>query len=112
MIFEYNEMDWKSIPNFKGGELSAEMKSFLDENNRILMGKLEPGASIGIHTHEIDSEIVFAISGEVVVTMDGESEILRAGSAHYCPMGHTHGMKNHSNEPFIMFAVIPKHKEQ
>ena len=109
MIFEYDKMEWKSIANFNGGEKCADMKSFLDENNRILMGKLEPGASIGIHTHEGNSEIVFAVSGEAVVTMDGKKEILRAGTAHYCPMGHTHGMKNESDQPFVMFAVVPFH---
>ena len=109
MIFEYDKMEWKSIANFNGGEKCADMKSFLDENNRILMGKLEPGASIGIHTHEGNSEIVFAVSGEAVVTMDGKKEILKAGTAHYCPTGHTHGMKNESDQPFVMFAVVPFH---
>jgi len=112
MIFDYEKMDWKSIPNFKGGELQADMKSFLDENNRILVGKLEPGASIGYHTHEIDSEIVYALQGEVEVTMDGEKEILKAGMAHYCPQGHSHGMKNVSDTPFVMFAVVPVHEKQ
>lgn len=112
MIFDYDGMEWKSIPNFNGGELCADMKSYLDENNRFLMGKLEPGASIGIHTHENDSEIVYALQGEAVVTMDGEKEILKAGCAHYCPMGHSHGMKNESDETFIMFAVVPRHKQQ
>lgn len=112
MIFNYDEMEWKSIPNFKGGEQCADMKSFLDENNRILLGKLEPGASIGYHTHEIDSEIVYAVQGEALVTIDGVDEVLKAGTAHYCPMGHSHGMKNVSDEPFVMFAVVPRHKEQ
>lgn len=112
MIFEYDNIEWKSIPNFNGGEKCADMKSYLDDNNRFLLGKLEPGASIGIHTHEINSEIVYALQGQVVVTIDGETEILKAGCAHYCPMGHTHGMKNESDEPFIMFAVVPFHKEK
>lgn len=110
MIFKYDKMDWESLPNFKGGEKSVEMKMFMDENNRILMGKLEPGASIGIHTHESNSETVYALSGEVVVIMDGVEEVLRAGEAHYCPKGHTHGMKNLSDIPFIMFAVVPEHE--
>lgn len=111
MIFDYDKVDWKSIPNFNGGELCADMKSFLDENNRILLGKLEPGASIGYHTHENNSEIVYALQGEAQVTIDGITEVLKAGTAHYCPMGHSHGMKNVSDKPFVMFAVVPFHKE-
>ena len=107
MIFDYDNMEWNSIPNFKGGEKCADMKSYVDSNNRILVGKLEPGASIGMHTHETDCEIVYALQGEAVVTIDGVKEVLKAGTAHYCPMGHTHGMKNESNAPFIMFAVVP-----
>ena len=37
-----------------------------------------------------------------------ETEILKAGQAHYCPKGHKHGMKNEGTEDLIIFGVVPK----
>ena len=39
---------------------------------------------------------------------DNETEILKAGQAHYCPKGHKHGMKNEGTEDLIIFGVVPK----
>ena len=42
--------------------------------------------------------------------MDGKKEILKPGTVHYCPMGHSHGMVNKGTEDFVMYAVVPNHK--
>jgi len=42
--------------------------------------------------------------------MDGKTEILKPGTVHYCPMGHSHGMVNKGTEDFVMYAVVPNHK--
>ncbi len=108
--FNLDDIEETVIPNFKGGEGRIRAHMAVDENNRIMHGILEPGCSIGIHTHEGSSEIVFATKGEVVVTYDGIEEKLSAGMVHYCPDGHTHGMKNIGTENFEMLAVVPQHR--
>ena len=40
----------------------------------------------------------------------GKKEILKPGTVHYCPMGHSHGMVNKGTEDFVMYAVVPNHK--
>ena len=59
MNFNYNKQEYEEFPNFKGGEKSLYAKMFHDEKNRIIYGKLIPGASIGVHTHETNSEIIY-----------------------------------------------------
>lgn len=59
MNLNYNEIKFEEFPNFKGGEKILFAKMFHDEKNRIIYGKLEPGASIGVHTHETNSEIIY-----------------------------------------------------
>lgn len=59
MNFNYHEQEYEEFPNFKGGEKSLYAKMFHDEKNRIIYGKLIPGASIGVHTHETNSEIIY-----------------------------------------------------
>ena len=56
MIIDFNRMEATDIPNFKGGEKEFNVKMFWDGTNRIMKGKLIPGASIGEHTHEENCE--------------------------------------------------------
>ena len=108
MIYNFEEIGEEIIINFKGGEKYAKAKFAGDDKVKILHGILEPGCSIGIHEHTDDCEIVYCLAGQATVYMDGNEEILKAGMCHYCPKGHTHGMKNEGSETFVMFAVVPK----
>ena len=90
MILDWTNIPEQAMPNFKGGEGTAWVRMFHDDMNRILMGRLQPGSSIGMHTHETNSEIMHVLHGTARVIMDGEVEIIRAGQTHYCPKGHTH----------------------
>ena len=42
------------------------------------------------------------------VICDGETEIVHAGSCHFCPKGHTHSLINDSGADLAFFAVIPE----
>ena len=106
--FNYHEQEYEEFPNFKGGEKSLYAKMFHDEKNRIIYGKLIPGASIGVHTHETNSEIIYITKGTGRVLMDGEYEKLEAGMCHYCPKGHTHSLMNDSDAELEFFAVVPE----
>ena len=55
---------------------------------------LEPGASIGLHTHQGNSEIIYILSGTGKVLYDGAYETLVPGACHYCPEGHEHSLIN------------------
>ncbi|MFQ9915981.1 MAG: hypothetical protein ACLRWQ_05885 [Flavonifractor plautii] len=44
-------MEETAIPGFKGGEGVTHARMFADGCNRIMRGRLEPGCSIGLHTH-------------------------------------------------------------
>ena len=65
MLIDLNTMEEKCIPNFKGGEIAYNVKMFTDDTNKIMKGRLVPGASIGYHTHEEDEEIIFILSGHI-----------------------------------------------
>ena len=82
---------------------------FTDENNRIMMGMLIPGATIGLHRHEGSSEVIFIQSGSGKVLYDGKYEEVKAGDVHYCPEGHEHSLINDSEENLTYFAVVPNH---
>ncbi len=108
MIIDLKNEKATVIHNFKGGEKSISAKMFFDGKNRILHGVLESGATIGVHTHETNSEIIYFLSGKGKMLMDGEYEIVEAGMCHYCPKGHTHSLINDSTEDLVFFAVVPE----
>lgn len=110
MIIDYDKVEEKAIPNFKGGEKTFNVKMFTDENNKIMMGRLEAGASIGLHTHEGNSEIILISEGKGKVLYNGEYLPLKTGDVHYCPMGQEHSLINDSNEDLKFFAVVGEHK--
>ena len=110
MKIVFNEVESKKFENFKGGEKHLETKMIFDENNKIMKATLIPGASIGLHTHETSSEIIYIISGHGVCICNGEKEELYEGDCHYCKKGEEHTLRNESDVDLIFFAVVPEHK--
>ena len=108
MIIDFKKMQEKVFENFKGGEKEVCARMHVDENNRIMYGHLIPGASIGLHTHDTSSEIIYVLQGTAKVLYDGEYEEVKKGMCHYCPKGHSHSFINDGNEDVIIFAVVPE----
>lgn len=61
MIIDFKHMEEQILPNFKGGEKAYAVKKFTDDRNMIMHGRLESGASIGLHTHEGNCEMFYII---------------------------------------------------
>lgn len=107
MRIDFDKMEETVIPNFLGGEKALRARTRVDELGKIMRGMLEPGASIGLHTHETSSEILYILSGAGKVLCDDGEEALSPGDCHYCPKGHTHSLINNGTEPLVFFAVVP-----
>lgn len=107
MLIEFDKMEPQVIPHMRGGEKEARMRMYTDPLNKIMRGRLIPGASIGMHTHETSSEIIYILSGTGKVLYNGEYIPLKAGDCHYCPKGHAHSLMNDSGENLEFFAVVP-----
>ncbi len=111
MKLDFNSLEINVAANFKGGEGEYVSRRYVDENNKIMLGTLEPGSSIGYHTHEGDSEIMYFLEGEATVLTDEGEETLLPGQAHYCPMGGSHSLINRGNKPLVFVAVVPVHNK-
>ena len=107
MILDFDQMEEKILPEFKGGKKELRGRLYTDERGKIMRATLEPGATIGFHKHETDSEIIFMLKGTGTVLYDVGKEILPAGCCHYCPKGHSHRLCNESDETIEFYAVVP-----
>ena len=116
MTIEFDKMDVTVLPNFKGGEKEFAANMFFDGTNRIFKGRLIPGATIGMHTHEDSCEVIFILSGNGLIHEKGPGEqevscsAVSAGDCLYCPKGHTHSLVNpdSSESDLIFYAVVPQ----
>ena len=107
MIFSFDQMEETVIPHFKGGEQEVAARMYADALNRIMRATLKPGASIGMHTHDAGSEIVYVLQGNATVVEETGETVLSAGMCHYCPKGGSHSIINRSGEDLVLIAVVP-----
>jgi len=108
-MIKFDEMELTVLPNFYGGEKELRANMQTDELNKILKGRLVSGATIGLHRHDTSSEIIFFLSGNGKMIIDGRQERITAGDCHYCKMGSEHSMINDGTEDLVFYAVVPNH---
>jgi mannose-6-phosphate isomerase-like protein (cupin superfamily) len=81
-----------------------------EENIRLLAElTLLPGASIGNHKHEKETEYFIILSGSGTVDDAGKQTPVRAGDAIITGNGASHSIKNTGNVPLVLHAVIVTH---
>ena len=88
MILDFNNIEEASVEGFRGGYGVTHIRKFENDLGKIIMGRLEPGASIGLHAHEEDSEIIYIVSGKADFIYEDGTESAGPGMCHYCPKGH------------------------
>ena len=106
MIIDFNKIKEDVKPNFKNGNKEYRVKDYSDDLNKIMLGKLIPGASIGLHTHEVNSEIIHITEGSGITIYDGVEYEVKKGDVLYCKKGHSHSLINNSNSDLLFFAVV------
>lgn len=86
MKLDFASIPEQTIPRFKGGEKEIRARMFWDGSTRIMRARLEPGATIGLHRHADNREILMKFStiihkgyflGNLKVTQTNSSSIRR-----------------------------------
>ncbi len=100
-----------TVPNLDDGSwssLTADMRMHVLGNlGSLSMDYLviEPGAIRTPVVHKTGSEILYIVSGELDLFLDGEMFKIRAGDGISIPPGMSHGSRNNSGERVIMIAA-------
>ncbi|MBR2521060.1 MAG: cupin domain-containing protein [Oscillospiraceae bacterium] len=108
MLLDFSSMPAKTEHNFRGGLKDVVSKAFFDDSVKIILNRLEPGASIGKHTHTDDYEVMYIVEGVAESELDGCLDRLGPGMCQYCPQGHTHDLVNVGDTDLVFFAVLPR----
>ncbi len=108
MKIDFNSIPETAMDGFYGGEKRLCAHMYKGERIKLLCGRLEPGASIGLHTHETSSEIIFILSGTGKAICDGVTETVGQGVCHYCPKGSAHTLINDGAQDLVFYAAVPE----
>lgn len=92
------------IPNVTFTGLAAPSRGARD--NAVWLVEIAPGTPGAVHrlTRE---EVIVALAGEAVATLDGATHTLTPGGALVVPPGADFALANHGAAPFRAVAVLP-----
>ncbi len=112
MVRKESEFRTEIREHARGGEGKVIFRHLLESheyaNKGRLMGKiiLEPGSSIGTHTHENEMEIYYFLRGVASVVDNGEPCKLYPGEVLLTQSGQSHSIRNDGEENLEYIAMI------
>ena len=113
MIRKADEVTVEYREHMRGGPGTAQVTKFIagDEelqNKGRLFAKitLVPGAGVGHHEHEKDSELFYILKGTAEYSDNGEIYEVSAGDVTICPVGKGHSIANKTDEVVEFAALI------
>ena len=108
MIMDFSAMPLQHAAHFRGGEGEVLIRMYNDQMGKISRLELPAGASIGMHTHTTNCEVMVIVSGHGLLLDGSESgKPVSAGMCCYCPQGESHSLINNGTEPLVLMAVMP-----
>lgn len=112
MLKKQDEMVKEIKERMRGGKGSVELthaftqEEFIGKCRLFARVVLEPGCSIGMHTHDREEEVYYIISGKGTVDDNGDIYMLKPGDAVKTGNGSYHAIENTGTETLVMIAVI------
>ena len=96
----------------RSGNGTVNMKHITDQKGLYDHARLfahltvEPGRSIGFHSHEKETEFFYILKGEGLFDDDGTKVTVGPGDVCATGGGASHGLENVSDKPLEMIALI------
>lgn len=112
MVTRKSEQAISHREHMRGGEGTAELTALLaslPENARLFSTiRLAPGASIGYHVHERETELFYFAQGSGTVDDNGQQVKVVAGDAMATFNGQGHSVLNDGQQDLVLVAAIIK----
>lgn len=100
------------LENAFGGKGKIECRNFLTvadaagSGRRFSINTVQPGDSLGYHSHNGEFEIYLVLKGTAKIVDDGEEYLLHEGDMMQCKSGHSHSIANETDEIMEFLALI------
>jgi mannose-6-phosphate isomerase-like protein (cupin superfamily) len=112
LIKRREEMERAPLPECHGGKGALDWTNVLSEAdlkgshlNFLHDNILSPGVSIGVHRHKDDEEYYYIVSGQGVMTLDGEQFAVKSGDITVVYPGGEHGLENNSQADLHIIVI-------
>jgi quercetin dioxygenase-like cupin family protein len=107
MRIDFGSSGWVEIPRMNGGQGSVFAKMAVTENTRIVLTRIPPGSSIGLHRQASGDDVNYVLEGTGKAVCDGKEERLSPGVCHVCPKGSEHSIENDGSDDLVLFTAVP-----
>ena len=110
-LITYQSQQDHSVREFmRGGKKQVQLTKLVSQlpgNMRMFnVLTLIPGASIGYHVHENETELFYFLEGNGRVQDDDRFYDISAGDAMATPSGHGHSVENTGDTNLVILAAI------
>jgi mannose-6-phosphate isomerase-like protein (cupin superfamily) len=111
MVIQRNAMKTEIKEKMRGGEGNTALVHLVDceneKNIRMLAEMtLQPGCSIGNHSHETETEYYIILSGNGTVNDNGADVAVKAGDVMITGNGASHSISNTGAAPLVFYAAV------
>ncbi len=116
MLLTSKDKTVQLCPNLKNGEGNTILEGFkpaqgLPTHYRLFAEiLLDPGCSIGEHTHNGESEIYYVLEGIGELDDNGVIRTIHPGDCVLCYDGESHALKNNTDTPLRILASVVTNK--
>lgn len=115
MHLNFNDFEVTVMKNMRGGknEVYIRKSPYLLDNMKMYAQITIPcGASIGMHSHTEDEEVITVIKGEGLLRINDQSYVIKQGDISLTKKNHFHSIENNNDEDLVLLAVINYLKEE
>jgi mannose-6-phosphate isomerase-like protein (cupin superfamily) len=110
MYIKREQMTVEDKENLRGGTGVVKFTNFAPEmprHTKIFSEiRLPPGASIGYHKHEGETEYYLFLSGTGIINDNGTEYTVMPGDATATGNGNSHSLTNTGKEDLLLHAII------
>ncbi|MDR3114734.1 MAG: cupin domain-containing protein [Treponema sp.] len=111
MIIRRNDMTVEYKEHMREGTGTVRITHWTDERTqrhvRLLAElSLPPGASIGLHRHDGETEYFCILAGTGVVNDDGKEVAVTSGDVVITGNGASHSIRNSGTVPLVLHGII------
>lgn len=102
------ELLWVQYPGHFNQALSKAIVTPQTVGSRFFDHRIscyEPGAYVENHVHQVQEQIYHVLSGEGVLTVDGERRLVRANDVTYIPPGVHHELHCTGTETLVFLVI-------
>lgn len=102
------ELRWIQYPGHYEQALSKAIVTPATVGSRFFdhrISSYEPGAWVESHSHVVQEQIYHVLSGEGLLTVDGEQRLVRANDVTYIPPGVVHEFHCTGNDNLVFLVI-------